>query len=140
MIKSIKNFDLLESHIKNSSLGYKDAIMNYYLNLGKKLGYTVRENAPVIRYGINIGKVDLLWLEPEVAFTSEFSSIDDLLRNLWKIIELKPMLAVIILSSKSNCKPGDVSQLIKNSMITKGMSDTFMLLDISEKKVVEIKD
>ena len=137
MIKDIRDFDGIENHIKSSKKGFAEAIIEYYSKLGARLGYTVRENAPVIRYGVNIGKIDLIWIETNVVFTTEFNSIDNLLRNLWKIIEIKPGLAVIIVSSKSNCKPSDVSKLIKNSGITQGVKENFMILDVGRKEIVE---
>jgi len=137
MIKDIRNFEGLERHIKSSKHEFREAIIEYYAKLGKELGYTVRENAAVIRYGINIGKIDLLWLEPDVLFAIEFHSYENLLKNLWKIVEMNPGLAVLVLSSKSNCKPQDVSKLINNSGITKNIKENFMILDVGEKKVVD---
>ena len=137
MIKDIRDFEGLDRHIKSSKHGFRSAIIEYYAKLGKRLKYNVRENATVIRHGINLGKIDLIWIEPDVVFTLEFDSIDTILKNLWKIVEINPGLAVIVLSSKSNCKPSDVSKLIKNSRITKNIKENFMILDIGKKEVVE---
>ena len=137
MIKDIRDFEGLDMYIKSSKHGFRDAIIEYYAKLGGRLGYNVRENATVIRHGINLGKIDLIWVEPDVVFTLEFDSINNLLKNLWKIVEINPGLAVIVLSSKSNCKPSDVLKLIKNSRITKDAKENFMILDIGKKEVVE---
>lgn len=137
MIKDIRDFEGLDRHIKCSQHGLIRAVIEYYSNLGKRQGYTVRENATVISHGVNLGKIDLVWIEPDIVFVLEFNSVDNFLKNLWKIVEMNPELVVIVLSSKSNCKPGDVVKLIKNSEITKDIKENFMILDIGKKEVIE---
>ena len=132
----IVKFKDLKDHIKKSELGYKESIREFYKVLGEKNGFAVRENSTIIRYGLNLGKIDLIWLDPNITFTIEFSNLEDILKQLWKISELSPELAVLILSSKSGCKATDVKKLIDHSELTKNRDTRFMLLDLSEEKVL----
>jgi len=136
MIDELKNFEELEEHTKNSDLKYLEAILDYYKNLGEKLGFTVRENSSVIKNGVNSGRLDVIWLEPNIAFAAEFGKFDDILKHLWKLVEFSPSLAVLLLSSKSECKAEKVSELIEKSDITREIKNRVLILDVTEKKVI----
>ncbi len=136
MIEILTNFEELEGYVKNSELGYKEAVIDYYKTLGKKHGFTVRKDSSVIRYGINLGKIDLIWLEPNITFTIEFGNLDEILKHLWRILEFSPGLAVLLLSSKSGCKATDVVKLIKNSDVLGEMRGKFLVLDLTEKEII----
>lgn len=136
MIDELKKFEELEEHIKNSGLKYGEAILDYYKNLGERLGFTVRENSSVIKNGVNSGRLDVIWLEPNIAFVVEFGRFEDILKHLWKIVEFSPSLAVLLLSSKSECRAEKVSELVEKSGITREIRDRFLIIDVTEKKVV----
>ena len=136
MIDELKKFEELEEHIKNSGLKYGEAILEYYKNLGEKLGFTVRENSSVIKNGVNSGRLDVIWLEPNIAFAAEFGRFEDILKHLWKLVEFSPSLAVLLLSSKSECRAEKVSELIEKSDITREIKNRFLILDVTEKKVI----
>ncbi len=136
MIDIIADFVKLEEHVKDSELSYREAVADYYKTLGKKHGFTIRENSSVIKYGVNLGKLDVIWLEPNITFTIEFSSLEEILKHLWRIREFSPELSVLLLSSKSGCKASDVVKLIQNSPLLEEMKDRFMALDLTEKEVV----
>ncbi len=136
MIDELKNFEELEEHTKNSGLKYREAILEYYKNLGEKLGFTVRENSSVIKNGVNSGRLDVIWLEPNIAFAVEFGRFEDILKHLWKLVEFSPSLAVLLLSSKSECKAEKVSELIEKSDITREIKNRFLILDVTEKRVI----
>ena len=132
----ITNFQNLENYTKTNPQKFRDAVIAYYKKLGEEKGFTVRENFSIIKNGTNFGKLELLWLEPNVIFTTEFGNIEEIYKHLWKMLEAKPSIAVLILGSRSGCKPQEVSKLIDNSDILKEKRDIFLVIDISEKKVV----
>ncbi len=136
MIDIITDFKGLEEHIENSDLGYREAVLDYYKKLGIEQGFTVRENSSVIQYGINFGRIDLIWLEPNTTFTIEFGNLEEILKHLWRIMEFTPELAVLLLSSKSGCKATDVVKVIKNSPVLKEMRDRILAIDLTEKEVI----
>ncbi|MFH1788734.1 MAG: hypothetical protein ABH834_05095 [Candidatus Altiarchaeota archaeon] len=131
MLSKISDFTGLESHVKSCGLPFKEAVIDYYAVLGERLGFNVRKGASVIKYGVNLGKLDLVWLEPNIVFCLEFGSIEEMLAHLWRIQEHSPEQAVFVLSSKSGCKPSDVKRIVENS----SLKDKAVILDVSEKKV-----
>jgi hypothetical protein len=138
MIDKITDFSALEKSVKSSpDLKYKDAIIGHYKNLGTCLGYTARDNFSVIKNTVNYGKLDLIWVEPNVVFAAEFGSMDDIYKHLWRIIELAPKTAVLVLSSKSACKAEEVVKIIEKSKLTQDQLKSFVVLDVTEKKILK---
>jgi hypothetical protein len=135
MKEIIADFQGLEEHMKNSAAGFRESIIGYYKTLGEKHGFTIRENSSVIKHGVNFGKLDLMWLEPNIAFSVEFGPLGEVLASIWKLCEIKPEMAVLVMSSKSGCKPESMAKLIRGSELTTGMRNRFMVLDIAEKKI-----
>ncbi|MBN2250488.1 MAG: hypothetical protein JW724_00250 [Candidatus Altiarchaeota archaeon] len=136
MIEELVDFKNLSDFLKSSDLKYREALMAYYKSLGESLGFTVRENASIIRNGVNFGRIDLIWLEPNVTFTAEFGDIDGIYKHLWRIIEFNPNMAVLLLSSKSSCKADDVTKIIEKSGILEGKRGSFLVLDVTCGKVL----
>ena len=136
MIDKISDFQGLSKHVEESELPYREAIIDYYTILGEKLGFTARPSASMIMYGVNLGKIDLVWVEPDMTFTVEFGSLTEMIGHLVKISEKKPEKAVIITSSKSQCKPSDVKKIIVNSHLMKEIAEDVILLDVSAECIV----
>jgi len=113
-LKEITDLASLNRYVKSSGLKMREAILRFYRELGEKSGYTVRENAPIIKNGINYGKIDLIWLEPNIAFITEFGNFEEIYKHLWKILEYSPNKAVLLMSSKSSCRAEDVDKVIEN--------------------------
>ena len=137
MKEIISDFDALAEHVESSSLSYKEAVIDFYRQLGEKQNFTVRKDSSVIKYGLNLGRLDLIWLEPNITFTIEFGGFDEILKHLWRIVEYSPSLSVLLLSSKSGCKAADVAKLIKASPLLESMENKFMILDLTEEEIVE---
>lgn len=136
MIETVSRFGKLKDYAKSSDLAYPEAVIGYYKSLGGKLGFTVREKPSVIKYGVNLGTADLVWVEPNVAFYIEFSNIGEMLKHLFKIVELKSEYSVILLSSASSCKPDDVKRLIENSPVFAQTREKIIILDLAAELVV----
>jgi hypothetical protein len=134
----ITNFHSLENYTKTSSLKFRESVIAYYKKLGEEKGFSVRENFSIIKNGANFGKLELLWLEPNIIFTTEFGNIEEIYKHLWKIMEYKPNLAVLILSSKAGCKADDVAKIIEKSNITGDKKNIFLLMDITERRIIRI--
>ncbi|MBN2014642.1 MAG: hypothetical protein JW778_05635 [Candidatus Altiarchaeota archaeon] len=137
MRDNIADFEGLAEHVEKSGLNYREAILDFYKNLGEKSGFTVRRDSSIIRYGLNLGRMDLIWIEPNITFTIEFGSLDEILKHLWRILEFSPSLAVLLLSSKSGCKATDVLKLINSSPLLEPMKKKFLILDLTEEEIVE---
>jgi hypothetical protein len=138
MIDKIADYAALEKSVKSTpDLKYKDSIIAHYKILGTSLGYTVRDNFSVIKNTVNYGKLDLIWVEPNVAFAAEFGSLDDIYKHLWRMLELAPKTAVLVLSSKSACKAEEVVKIIEKSKPTQDHANMFLVLDVTEKKVLK---
>jgi hypothetical protein len=133
----IADFDKLAEHVESSDLPYKEAVIDFYRKLGEEQKFSVRKDPSVIKYGLNLGRIDLIWLEPNISFTIEFGGFDEVLKHLWRIVEYSPNLSVLLLSSKSGCRASDVSKLIKNSPLLASMAGRFMILDLTEEEIVE---
>ena len=118
------------------NLNYRDAIISYYKTLGENLGFTVRENPSIIKHGINFGRINMIWLEPNVTITVEFGNFENILGHLWRILEYSPELAVLVLSSKSGCKASDVAKLVEQSELLENKQKKFLIIDVTDKKVV----
>lgn len=136
MIQQLSDLEGLSEHVKSCGLPFREAVIDYYKSLGEKLGFTARASSTVIKYGINFGKADLVWVEPNIIFFMEFGSMEDVLKHLWKTVEAKPENAVFILSSVSQCKPEQVKKIVENSDVLDDMRERVVLLDVSGKKVV----
>ncbi len=135
-IKEITDLNSLDRYVSSSGLKFREAILRYYKELGEKLGYTVRENASIIKNGINHGKIDLIWLEPNITFTTEFGNQEEIYKHLWKVLEYSPKEAVFLLSSKSSCKAEEVDKIIEKSSIIGEKKKIFLIMDVSEKKII----
>ncbi|HHQ45402.1 MAG TPA: hypothetical protein ENN13_04615 [Candidatus Altiarchaeales archaeon] len=133
MIDVLSGFEALDRHVKSSSLNFKDAIIDYYKNLGKEQSYSVVENASVVNNGIDYGRVELVWVEPQVSFNLEFGKTEDIYKKIFLNLMLEPEHAVFILSSKSQCKPKDVAEIIRKTPQLAGLNT--VVLDVSGKKV-----
>ncbi len=136
MIERVSNFAEIEEHVKKSGLNFRDALTGYYKTLGEKLGFTVRVNSSVIKYGVNLGKLDVVWVEPNIVFCCEFGNTEEMLKTLWKMTEVNPEHAVLIVSSGSMCRPDNAKKIVENSALLKNFKQKFIILDISDKKVV----
>ncbi|HIE33749.1 MAG TPA: hypothetical protein EYP86_01245 [Candidatus Altiarchaeales archaeon] len=137
IISLLVDFEELDKHVRNSNINYREAIVDFYKSVGKKHGFTVRENTSVIRNGINFGKLDLVWLEPNIVFAIEFGNLDNLLAKVWRIVEFSPNMAVLILSSKSMIRIENVINLIEKSEMFGNLRKRFLVLDVSEKKIIK---
>ena len=126
----------LSEHVKSCGLPFREAVIDYFKSLGEKLGFTTRASSTVIKYGVNFGKADLVWVEPNIIFFIEFGPLEDVLKHLWKTLEASPENAVFLLSSASQCKPEQVRKIVENSEALEGVRDKIILLDVSGGKVV----
>ncbi len=136
MNPEITDFSGLDKYVKNPDYKFKDAVLQFYRDMGTRLGYTVRDNPSVIVKGVNYGKLDMVWVEPKITFSIEFGGLDEIYKHLWKILEFSPSLAVLLLSSKSACKAEEVVKMIEKSDIIGEKRSLFLVIDISERKVL----
>ena len=138
LLAEIPDFESLEAYVHSSKLKFREAVISYYRKLGEEKGFTVRENASIIRSGVNFGKLELLWLEPNIIFATEFGNIEEIYRHIWKMLEYGPKHAILILSSKAGCKADEVAKIIEKSSLVGDRKNIFTILDISEKKIISI--
>lgn len=136
MIAEITDYISLEKHLKNSKLRYRDAVLDYYKQLGNRLNYTVRENPSIIKNAVNYGKIDLIWLEPNITFTAEFGNLEEIYKHLWKIMEYSPNMAVLLLSSKAACRADEVAKIVDGSQVLENKRNIFLIMDLSERKTL----
>jgi hypothetical protein len=136
ILKEITDLNSLDRYAKSSGMKLRDSILRYYKELGEKLGYTVRENASIIKNGVNYGKVDMIWLEPNIVFINEFGGLEEIYKHLWKILEYSPNHAVFLLSSKSSCKAEEVDKIVEKSSLVSEKKQIFLLMDVSDKKII----
>jgi len=109
----LSDFEGLAAYLKASDEGYLPALLSYYIKLGEGRGFTTVEGAQVISGSYDYGKVDLAWVEPNMMFCFEFGNLDDIYRHLFRFMVAAPSLGVLILSSKSKCKPQTVRDIIE---------------------------
>jgi len=129
MIELITDLDGLRRFAKDSGLKFRDALIEYYRQVGEKQGFTVLKDSSVIKNAVNYGKVDLIWVEPNTVFCSEFGVLDDVYRHLWRIMVLKPSVAVLLLSGNSQCSPAKVKEIAAKTPELAGIE--FVVLDVT---------
>ncbi len=131
--KLLCNFEELGKYLKNSNLPFRDAILEYYASLGEKLGFTVRRNSLVVQHGINMGRLDLMWVEPAVVFICEFGEFENLLKQAWKAVEVSPGKIVVITSSKAKCSTKNVCMLVERSEVIGKIRPNFVIIDVNDR-------
>ena len=136
MIDLITKFDEIKEYSRKSKLSFREAIVRYYKEVGEKHGFTVVENSSVIRNVVNYGKVDLVWIEPNTVFCIEFGVLDDIYKHFFKVMQMKPSMAVFILSSNSKCNPEKVKEILLKTEELKDIRDKSVILDITEGKKI----
>lgn len=136
ILKEITDLNSLDRYAKNAGLKFRDAILRYYKERGESLGLTVRENATIIKNGVNYGRVDMIWLEPNIVFVNEFGNLEEIYRHLWKVLEYSPNYAVFLLSSKSSCKAEEVDKIVDRSALVGEKKKIFFIMDVTEKKII----
>ncbi|MCX6695247.1 MAG: hypothetical protein NTU61_02995 [Candidatus Altiarchaeota archaeon] len=136
MIELLTKFDELKNYAKNSKLGFKEAIVKYYKEVGEKQGFTVVEGSSVIKNTVNYGKVDLVWIEPNTVFCLEFGLLDDIYKHFFRVMQLKPSMTVFILSGNSKCSPDKVKEIIERTPELSAIKGKYAILDVTEGKVV----
>jgi hypothetical protein len=131
---ALSDFTGLKEFIKKSGLGFREALIEYYRQAGEKHGFTVLKDSSVIKNAHNFGKVELMWVEPNVVFCYEFGLFEDIYRHLWKVMVLKPAVAVLLLSGNSQCSPQKVKELVSKTPQLKEIE--FVVLDVTSGRVV----
>ncbi|MBD3260526.1 MAG: hypothetical protein GF334_02415 [Candidatus Altiarchaeales archaeon] len=121
----------LKKHVKESQLGYRQAIIDYYKCLGESQGYTASVNAAVVRYLWDYGSVDLAWIEPNTTFNLEFGVLEDVYKHLIKNLVLDPEYVVLVLNSKAKCLPEKVLELVSKTPCFKRLSEKIVLVDVA---------
>jgi len=119
----------LKAHVKASKLAYKDAVIDYFRLLGEKHGFTTLTNTPAIANATDYGRIDLVWVEPNIIFMSEFGIPEDPIQTPIQSHSPKPSKTVIILSSKSRCTPKKAKEIIEKTPELKGMK--YEIIDAS---------
>jgi len=138
MIELLTNFkELKEDAKKHGSLSFREAIVKYYKQLGEKQGFTVVENSSVIKNAVNYGKVDLVWIEPNTVFCIEFGLLDDIYKHLFKLMQLRPSMAVLILSGNSKCSPEKVGEIVDKTPELSDLKGKTIVLDITGERVIK---
>jgi hypothetical protein len=133
MKEILTDFAGLKAFQKGSKLQFRDSLFEYYLQVGEKHGFTVLKDSSVIKNAYNFGKIDLVWVEPNVAFACEFGLLDDIYRHLWKLMVMRPAVAVLLLSANSKCSPQKVKEIVSKTPALDGIE--FVVLDVSGGKV-----
>jgi hypothetical protein len=134
MKELFSDFAQVKAHTKSSGLKYADAIIDYYRKLGDKQGFTVLSGSTVIKNAYDFGRLELVWVEPNVVFCHEFGLLDDIYRHLWRIMVFRPRVAVLLLSGMSKCSPQKVKEIVSHTPQLAGIE--FIVLDVTGEKLV----
>lgn len=136
MIDLITKFDEIKEYARKSKLSFREAVVRYYKELGEKQGFTVVENSSVIKNAVNYGKVDLVWVEPNTVFCIEFGILDDIYKHFFKVMQMSPSMAVLILSSNSKCNPEKVKEILLKTEELQNIRNNTVIVDITESKKI----
>ncbi|MFH0862960.1 MAG: hypothetical protein V1875_08030 [Candidatus Altiarchaeota archaeon] len=134
MKELLSDFAGLKAHLKECKMPFRGALIEYYRTLGEKQGFTALKDSSVIRNAYNFGRVDLVWVEPNVAFEMEFGLLDDIFRHMWKLMVLSPRMAVLLVSGNSKCSPQKVKELVSKTPQLSGIE--FVVIDVSGGKIL----
>lgn len=122
---------------------FHDNLLSYYHSLGQKLGYSAAVNSSLLRHGLVLGKLDCIWVKerPVVAVEVEFGGREEVLRSLWKMLELGPELAVLVMSSRSRAAftIAELKTLFERSRLIKPLTQTFLLIDIESGRAEKVE-
>ena len=133
MRELLTDFPALKAYLKKSNLKLRDGLVGYYAMVGEKQGFTIVKDASVVRNACNFGSVDLAWVEPNTVFCCEFALEDDIFKHLYRVMLLKPAIAVLLLSGNSKCSPKRVREIVDRTPELKGIE--FIILDVTSGKL-----
>ncbi len=130
-IQKITNIESLRAFLaSHPELGARDAIITHYVEMGMQSGLRSSRDAPILAYGTTLGKIDCVWASHTtvVAFELELGEKEEALGAIWKLAELAPELAVIVVNSADVLDP--VKSMLLRSKMTRGLSQTFLLFEM----------
>lgn len=128
----LPDFAGMTEFIKESRLPYKEAVVEYIAKQGESRNFTVRKYSSVVKHGVNLGKVDVAWLEPNTHFHCEFAKLEDALTGIVQSLEAGAEKIVLVLSSKGAVKPAHVKTLLEDSQILSSFKEKIVLLDVAD--------
>ena len=134
MKELFSDFDGLKKHLKGSGLNFREALIDYYRQLGETQGFTALTGSSLIKNAVNYGKMDLVWVEPNVVFAAEFGLLDDVYKHLFRMMVASPGMAVLLLSGNSQCNPGRVKEIVEKTPQLKDIE--FVILDVSTGRTI----
>jgi len=130
-VTDLPDFSGLSEFIRESRLPYKDAVVEYIAKQGESRDFTVRKYSSVVKYGVNLGKVDVAWLEPNTHFHCEFAKVEDALTGIVQSLEAGAEKVVLVLSSKGAVKPAHVKALLEDSLILSSFKEKIIVADVA---------
>ncbi len=137
-IREILAFEILQDFVNRKDAPFKELILDYYDELGGKLGFESRRDFPIERRKLNYGNIECVWLDssnPAVAFELCFGSREEAMVSLWKLAELEPGYAVIITSGKAkNFSLDDLERMFRRSHLSKAKETAFLLVEINSEE------
>lgn len=134
LVKQITDFRMLQNHVLNSELGFKDAIVECYAVLGEQLGFEVKNPFELSLDGAIIGSLDLVWLDGDEllsAFEVEFGSREEMLAALTKLLLSNAELAVLFSSSRVRTFTFGEIRNIAKAMVAAATVNALLLVDVS---------
>jgi len=135
MIDLITDFEGLQRHLDESSLSFKESIVDFYRIQGENQDLNPVTNASVVRYAMDYGRVPLVWSKPAVSFSMEFARLEDIYKHLFLNYLLEPETMVLLLDSKSRCSPESVRQILTNTPLFSKLKENALILDLGENRV-----
>ncbi|MEW6328729.1 MAG: hypothetical protein AB1468_01295 [Candidatus Micrarchaeota archaeon] len=132
-IQKITNLESLRAFLSSHpELGARDAMLTHYAEMGMQLSFRSSRDAPIHAHGTNLGSVDCAWNSPHnvpvVALELELGEREEMLGAVWKLAELAPELAVIIVNSADVLE--QTKSLLLRSKLTRALTQTFLIFEI----------
>jgi hypothetical protein len=119
MLQDVLSREKMQAFVAQERGALRDALLKYLAAAGEAQGATPRVNAPLVKYGVMLGRIGCVWVaERAVAgFEIEFGNREDVLKALLKLAELAPQDAVLVVSSRSqfSLPPAEIKTYLQKS-------------------------
>lgn len=134
-LKYFVDFKSIQKFIDKSDKSFKEALIDYFLQLGLDLGFDAKKDYSFEAQGLKFPSIDVVWLNGKQLFAAieiEFSSKDDFLAALMKLSASMAEYSTIITSSNSNVfKIDEAEKLLPMINI---LNTYFLLIDITKEQ------
>lgn len=102
--KRLEDLDSLKEYLKSRQGPFLDKLSDYFYDLSTELGFDARKNAPLVKFGTNLGKLLCAAIKGDelvLAVATGYEGIKEGIGALFQLVESQARIGVLIISSHS---------------------------------------